>query len=433
MTGTILVYLKYPEPGRVKTRLAATLGAEHAAELYRTWIGHVLERMQPLRPKVRIVGAFDGAAESAFAPWSGLVDAWWPQPAGELGARLDAGFKQHAANGPVFAIGTDCLELDAQRIQDAVASLQNFDTVFGPANDGGYYLVGMARYLSGFFEGIRWSSPDTLQDHLDRCRDKNWSVTLLPPLNDIDTEADWKAYLVRRDDVSLAVVISAINEAAALPCTLESLAKQTATADRVLIVDCGSRDDTREVTARYRADVLDSMTPGRGHQIAAGVDACSQAFIVVAHADMRFPPDALARIREHLHAQPDCPGGCLGHCFDSARTAYRIIEWFDQRRARAGQSYGDQCQFFRRTALQRVGGFPAQPIMEDVELAARLRKLGVPAALECPVLVSPRRFEQRGVLRTLWQNWRFRRAYRRSGVSATQAIFDTYYPHRVRS
>jgi rSAM/selenodomain-associated transferase 1 len=197
-TGTVLVYLKYPEPGRVKTRLAATIGPSKAAELYRGWIGLVLDRLQSLRPSVSIVGAIDGAAPVAFAEWESLVDAWWPQPPGDLGSRLDAGFKHaHTAGRPVLAIGTDCLEITPDLIGEALGTLRHRDAVFGPTGDGGYYLVGTARYLAGFFDNIRWSSPDTLRDHFLRCHASNWRVELLPVLDDIDTWVDWVAYCRR--------------------------------------------------------------------------------------------------------------------------------------------------------------------------------------------------------------------------------------------
>ncbi len=116
----------------------------------------------------------------------------------------------------------------------------------------------------------------------------------------------------------------------------------------------------------------------------------------------------------------------LGSLLDQTQAADRLIEWFDRRRARRGHSYGDQAQFFRRGLLE----FPAQPIMEDVELAARLRTLGEPAYLDCPVTVSTRRFERLGLLRTLWQNWRYRHAYRRGGIAATRAIYERYYSRK---
>jgi rSAM/selenodomain-associated transferase 1 len=198
LSGTVLVYLKYPKPGRVKTRLAVTLGPDAAAELYRGWIGTVLDRLQPLRPSVSIIGAIDGADAKAFSPWATFVDGWWKQPAGDLGVRLDAGFRRfHQTNPPVLAIGSDCLEIDAILIRQALARLRDYDAVFGPTGDGGYYLVGTSGYLNGFFDAIRWSSSDTLRDHFIRCHDHNWRTDLLPPLDDIDTWADWVAYCGR--------------------------------------------------------------------------------------------------------------------------------------------------------------------------------------------------------------------------------------------
>lgn len=198
-SGTLLVMLKYPTPGRVKTRMAVTVGPERAAAMYRGWIGEVLCQIQECRSDMRLIGATTGAPREAFSAWEDWVDGWWEQPEGDLGERLDAGFRwAHADVGPVLAIGTDCLELDAGLIRDAVARLTSQDAIFGPSGDGGYYLVGTARYLPGFFQGIRWSSEHTLSDHHDVCRASGWSFDQLAPREDIDTWDDWLAYERRR-------------------------------------------------------------------------------------------------------------------------------------------------------------------------------------------------------------------------------------------
>ena len=191
----LLVFLKYPAPGTVKTRLAATIGPVRAADMYRGWIGQVLKRLQPIRDHSRLIACFDGAPGEAFAPWSALADDWWPQSAGDLGDRLRAGFAQaHAFGAPVAAVGTDCLELESSLVRTAYEMLRHKDAVFGRAEDGGYYLVGTARELPGFFDGLPWSSPDTLAAHLDRCEACGWTVGLLPALRDIDTWDDWQRY-----------------------------------------------------------------------------------------------------------------------------------------------------------------------------------------------------------------------------------------------
>jgi rSAM/selenodomain-associated transferase 2 len=227
--------------------------------------------------------------------------------------------------------------------------------------------------------------------------------------------------------MTLAVVIPTLNEEAVLPGLFDSLLRQSRPAERVVVADGGSADATAEVARRHGAAVV--MVPGRGRggQVAAGLAEVSEEVVLVAHADMRLPVDALAAIGTWLADHPECPGGCLGHRFDRRTPALRLVEWFDARRARRGESYGDQGQFFRPHWLRSAGGFPDQPIMEDVELSRRLRSLGVPAYLDVPVTVSARRFERLGWARVLWTNWRLRRRYRREGLAGCLAIHECYY------
>lgn len=190
-TPVLLVFLKYPVAGSVKTRLASSIGEREAAEHYGRWITSVLEKLQSLRRSIRIVGCFDGAAQSAFLPWDELVDDWWPQPEGDLGRRLELAFAAAGnSEGRVAAIGTDCLDLDADLVRAAFEMLAERDVVFGPATDGGYYLVGTSRPIPGFFAEIPWSTANTLAAHLERCRQHGYRVGLLPKRSDIDTWED---------------------------------------------------------------------------------------------------------------------------------------------------------------------------------------------------------------------------------------------------
>lgn len=226
---------------------------------------------------------------------------------------------------------------------------------------------------------------------------------------------------------SLAVVVPTLNEAARLAATLESLGSQADPPDRIVVADGGSSDATAGIAAEHRAELLVVRGRGRGGQIAVGVARVTEDVVLVAHGDMLFPPGSLAAVRRALAGCPACPGGCLGHRFDSRRWLYRLIERADRARAIRGMAYGDQAQFFRRESLARVGGFPDQPIMEDIELSRRIRTLGRPAYLDLPVTVSARRFENRGWWRVLWENWTFRRVYRRRGLAACREIYERYY------
>jgi len=192
---TLLVFLKYPVSGQVKTRLAEAIGPQQAADLYRQWIGIVLQNVQAARSSARLVACYDGAPLEAFSPWHFMADDWWPQPMGGLGDRLSAAFHHWQAEGaPAIAIGTDCLDLTSECVEAAFTILRDQEAVFGPAADGGYYLVGLARCVPDFFRGIPWSTPNTLAAHQMSCEQHHWSFGLLPTLHDIDTLEDWLNY-----------------------------------------------------------------------------------------------------------------------------------------------------------------------------------------------------------------------------------------------
>jgi rSAM/selenodomain-associated transferase 1 len=201
----LLVFLKYPEPGRVKTRLAATIGDLEAARLYANWVTITLERVQALRGEIHIVCYYDGAPPEAFGRWRTLADEWWSQPQGDLGSRLESGFGRAFARGArsCLAIGTDCLEMEADDIEMAIAALSSCNAVFGPAEDGGYYLVGTASILADFFTNVRWSANTTLSDHLQRCRENGWSYQLLATRRDIDSGEDLDWHQGRQPEVSM--------------------------------------------------------------------------------------------------------------------------------------------------------------------------------------------------------------------------------------
>lgn len=227
--------------------------------------------------------------------------------------------------------------------------------------------------------------------------------------------------------ITIAVVVPTLNEAATLAKTLDSLRPQLAEGDEIVITDGGSSDGTLEVAQSYGARVVQVDKPGRGSQIAAALSTLPQCAVLILHADMIVASTALSEIRRVLKDKPRDFGGCLGHRFDSRSRLLRSTEWWDERRARRGISYGDQGQFFRREWLQAHGGFPDQPIMEDLELSRQLRKHGKPLYLNCPVLVSPRRFERLGWFRTIAVNFLLRVIYRACGLRTCESVYRYYY------
>lgn len=187
----ILLFLKAPEPGKVKTRLAAELGDEAAAAVYRQLVKKQLRHIPPAW-RIRVVYDPPDALDR-FQAWLGKRLEHSPQAPGDLGDRLAAAVNQafDEGAGPVFCIGGDCPNLCADTFTEARSRLlEENDLVFVPAEDGGYVLVGMNRPCPEIFEGIPWSSPDTLHVSLSRAETAGRNTALLPSKFDIDTRAD---------------------------------------------------------------------------------------------------------------------------------------------------------------------------------------------------------------------------------------------------
>jgi len=181
--------VKEPRPGRVKTRLARDIGHVQAA----WWFRH-----QSTRLIRRLAGDRRWRAILAVAPDAeGLASRNWPanlpriaQGSGDLGARMGRVFDR-LGPGPVIIIGADIPAIRRDHIADAIAALGRHDAVFGPALDGGYWLVGLKRPRPNsrqLFSGVRWSSEHALADTLVGMADKR--IALISRLGDVDTAAD---------------------------------------------------------------------------------------------------------------------------------------------------------------------------------------------------------------------------------------------------
>jgi len=168
----------------------------------------------------------------------------------------------------------------------------------------------------------------------------------------------------------------------------------------VLVVDGGSADDTAERARRAGARVLHSE-PGRARQIDAGWRATSSEVVVFLHADTRLEDDWPTTLRTAL-ADPAVAGGAFRLRFDDPGWAFRVLEAFVALRVRwLGLPYGDQAIFVRRRILEDIGGIPPVPLMEDLDLVARMKAHGRVVALSAAATTSSRRYRERGVCRTV--------------------------------
>lgn len=211
----------------------------------------------------------------------------------------------------------------------------------------------------------------------------------------------------------LTVVIPALNESAGLPRLLESVAAWRPRGVEVIVVDGGSHDATAEL-ARGRCDQVLVRAPGRASQMNAGARVARGGVLLFLHADTHLPEQAAEAIRSAVG--PGANPSRLWGRFD-VRIAGRarmlpVIAWCMNRRSRwTGIATGDQAIFVRREAFEAIGGFPEQPLMEDIELSRRLRRLGPPVCLRGPAETSGRRWESHGVWRTILLMWSLRWAY----------------------
>ena len=196
----ILLFLKAPVPGAVKTRLAQTLGAATAVEIYRQLVGTQLERL-PDKCTLEIHYAPADAA-AAFSEWLGHDHHYYPQPdTGNLGERIE-----HAISGAfqrgartVLCIGGDCPSLHPQHLEEADEQLRSgqSDLVLGPSPDGGYYLIGLREAHPQLFKHIRWSSVHTMDDTLRNAKSIGLRTHSLEAMNDIDTIDDLLAAIAQ--------------------------------------------------------------------------------------------------------------------------------------------------------------------------------------------------------------------------------------------
>ncbi len=184
----LIVFAKNAQFGKVKTRLAATIGDQQALEVYHYLFASTEQIVQQLGSCDVHIYFSDRIEQETYTGRPKFV-----QQGSDLGERMGQAFAASFDSGyrRVLGIGTDLPDLSVELIQDAVQALQSNDVVFGPADDGGYYLLGMNKYYSYIFEDKAWSTQYLLQSTLDELTEQQRTVHLLESKNDIDTYEDF--------------------------------------------------------------------------------------------------------------------------------------------------------------------------------------------------------------------------------------------------
>ncbi|MEO5892325.1 MAG: TIGR04282 family arsenosugar biosynthesis glycosyltransferase [Ferruginibacter sp.] len=197
MKEALIIFAKNPEMGKVKTRLAATIGNEAALAVYHQLLLHTVSATEYL-PVDKFVFYSDFIQEEDV--WTTEYYLKELQQGIDLGERMKNAFASIFQKGyeKIAIIGTDCPGVNAGIIMNAFAYLQYNDVAIGPAEDGGYYLLAMNKLHPEIFEGIRWSSGEVLKATISKCDALQLKHYLFPVLNDIDEEKDLQTFKLQR-------------------------------------------------------------------------------------------------------------------------------------------------------------------------------------------------------------------------------------------
>lgn len=322
----LVIFTRFPEPHKAKTRLIPALGPEGAAQLHGELTRHTLARVRELAEgfPVSVEVRFEGGDAEKMAITFGDRFPYRPQGTGDLGCRMDRAFAEAFREGAerTVIIGTDCPEVTPELIRESFERLATCELVLGPANDGGYYLIGLRRPAPQLFTDISWGSQRVLEETLRRANGLFLEVSLLTTLSDVDRPEDlavWHRVQCHERAATterISVIVPTLNSAQQLPQALLSLkdAKNVET----VVVDGGSTDGTPEIAQRAGCHLLRSLR-GRALQMNAGAQTATGSILLFLHSDTRLPEHFDRRVRRALE-QPRTTRPCTG-------TNLRSVSW----------------------------------------------------------------------------------------------------------
>ena len=202
MTETLIIYSRYPEPGKTKTRMIPALGEDGAAELQRKMTEHTVNTARKVKCDRNLIIEvhFTGGNQQLMSEWLGEDLKYIPQVSGDLGKKMNSSFQRafELDNRRVVTIGIDCPDLDRQILNNAFNSLQKQELVIGVAQDGGYYLIGLTKIVPQLFQNINWGTEQVLAQTKAIAQKLNINTCYLTTLSDIDRPEDlwiWEKHL----------------------------------------------------------------------------------------------------------------------------------------------------------------------------------------------------------------------------------------------
>lgn len=409
----LIVMTRLPREGRNKTRLIPALGPSGATAMHDRLARHAVGRASSyamMHPGTSLEMHLEGGSPDEGREWLGDVECIAQHP-GDLGQRMQAAAARAFSRGAkrVVIIGTDCPSIDEPTLSEAFVALVKNDVVYGPAADGGYYLIGLSKPCPQLFTGIAWGENRVLEQSFTAARESFLNVAMLEIREDVDTPADLPAAeATLAVGESISVIIPTLNEEEHLPFLLEHL--KHCNPHEIIIADGGSCDRTVEIAEQAGARVVHAAK-GRASQMNLAAATATGEFLLFLHADTMPPSDYTSIILTILHG-PGTSAGAFRFALAGELRSSHLIERMVNLRCRLFQTpYGDQGLFLRRRMFRNAGRFPDWPVLEDLHLVRGLKKIGTVRTSTEAARTSPRRWQQGGTIRTFLRHQLMLAAY----------------------
>lgn len=427
MKEAVIVFTRIPIPGQTKTRMMPYLSPAECAGLHKCFLKDIAAECHKSRKDIFVFYTPEGKQQSLF-PIFGLWAVYRPQQGDDLGSRMYQAIAEVLSAGydSCVLFGTDIPEIKAGGLELAFGKLKKCDVVFGPAGDGGYYLVGMKQPRQEVFREQSYGHGSVLADTVAGLKECGMRIGYVKQLEDMDRPVDLqKLYLRLKSGKKLAdshtgrfllrhlkisVIIPIYNEEK----TIGSIQRQLADLKdhcEVIFADGGSTDRTM---AKISPSFKVIKTPkGRAQQMNAGARESSGDILFFLHCDSRLPVDSLTQIRRVMMNYQVGGFGIAFHSRNFFMMTNRIIS--NHRMKCRGIIFGDQGMFIDRKLFFDLGGFPDLPIMEDYQFSLNLRQKGIRIGMTGQrIYTSDRRYPRGTIpkLRVMWQMEMLRRMYR---------------------
>ncbi|MFZ0927154.1 MAG: TIGR04282 family arsenosugar biosynthesis glycosyltransferase [Syntrophobacteraceae bacterium] len=407
--SALLIFLRYPDAGKVKRRLSEEIGSQRAAEVYEKLIRRTLGVACDFKrraPEARIVlfhtphDPVEKLKNKFRGPWE-----FWAQDGEHLGMRMANALRTAFATGARKAvlIGTDLSDIEAKDIEGAFRNIGEKTAVLGPAADGGFYLIGTDRPIGAPFHFSSWGTGEVFTRTARELEAAGFRIHLTAERHDVDCKRDLDP--VDRDflfDSSLSIIIPTLADPQKLSPLLLYLESSLWPGDEIVVAQGGAFEKAALRRISPSLAVV-STRKGRGIQQNAGAILSRGTILFFLHDDTVPPPEFPYLIRRACRDYPAALGCFKLRFLPSNRALGLIAAWANLRTALFKLPYGDQGLFCRREIFERAGGFGRSYLMEDVDLVGKFRKMGkgrsAISILPVPVYSSPDRYLHKGIIK----------------------------------